>query len=149
MNKVRLFLCCFVAVLALTGCRHNPAEDYVGDYDLQFDIYVEDLGTVYAANETFTIQLDGDEGAVVASCESFSLTGFVDDEGVHFNPYTVETEREDGVSQAVYQSALASLSGNKLQWETPVSFHLQLNAGVTLDYDGRQSHVAKRVAVAQ
>lgn len=153
MNKMkndtmiaRRCLLLLFATLLLASCHKNYAKDYAGAYKLHYEIDVEELGTVvYSDDDTLTIIVQGDDGDLTASCSAFSLSGWADADGLHFDSYTTHTVQTDAVIDADYSSADVTVQDSIYSWSTPVVFVMNLNAGVTLNYNGTQSHQAVRM----
>lgn len=146
MMFIRRFFLSLLVTFLLVSCHKNYAEEYAGSYRLHYEIDVEELGTVvYSDDDTMTIVVEGDEGALSASCSAFSLTGWADVDGLHFNNYNTHTVQSDAVIDAAYTAADVTIQDSVYTWSTPVVFVMNLNAGVTLNYNGTQSHQAVRM----
>ena len=144
--KTRHLLLLLVTALSFAACHKNYAEEYAGSYRLHYEIAVEELGgVVYADDDILTIAVQGKEGELTASCSAFSLTGWADVDGLHFNSYNTHTVQSDAVIDAAYTAADVTIQDSVYTWSTPVVFVMNLNAGVTLNYNGTQSHQAVRM----
>ena len=144
--KTRHILLLFVTAFSFVSCHKNYAEEYAGSYRLHYEIAVEELGgVVYADDDILTIAAQGKEGDLTASCSAFSLSGWADAEGLHFDSYNTHTVQTDAVIDAAYEGADVAIQDSILTWTTPVDFVMNLNAGVTLNYSGTQSHQAVRM----
>ena len=143
---IRRFFLSLLVTLLLASCHKNYAEEYAGSYRLHYEIAVEELGgVVYADDDILTIAVQGKEGELTASCSAFSLTGWADVDGLHFDSYNTHTVQSDAVIDAAYTAADVTIQDSVYTWSTPVVFVMNLNAGVTLNYNGTQSHQAVRM----
>lgn len=166
--KKMMFGIATVIALALTGCSKNPAEDYVGTYDITSDINLEVSASSVSmsktvsetVNDQITIALDGDDGDVTIS-GYYNTTGSVDKDGVltiKASSITVHvSELPELVSQVLGVSELdapvevpqatAELKDGKMSWTSNVNYTVNytvqsLGMTVPIDVKGTVGNVA-------
>ncbi len=154
MKKNLLF--CFVVLCAVlfTGCKDkdddpivvppvNPAEKYVGTYDLvatpNVTMEVPYMGTMELPaspyNVTCTIALDGNEGRVIATStlSADTMHGLAAQVGLQFEPVTTTLEYTlDAVGDIVYNGVLtfpliSFPDGVHATWESTINGNVSLS----------------------
>lgn len=156
---VTLVACC---LLTLTGCKKNPAEDYVGTYNLtaSFDVTATALGMSFNKQKveegTLVITTVGEEGEVLIS-GLYNTTGYVNDDGeLVINDCTV-TVAVDGLPEIVTQmtgltelnvpvkipTCTTQLDNGKMSWNGAIDYETTVtDLNVTVYMKGTVNNVA-------
>lgn len=163
MKKI---LVCLLAVCALvcTSCKKNPAEKYVGNYNVTLsgtmsaNVLNQDLSQPITQEGAFIVELDGDEGDVVIS-GLYNTHGHVSEDGVlTLDPQKFETSYPVNIPILGEFNLPVSLDltftpisepGNTLNWVTKATgvntFSIPAIGEVTATFDGTGTNTAVKV----